>query len=170
MNSKNKGNSFERKISKKLSERFKDITGIENSFRRNADSGSYFGGSNQKRTESYDTSKATFGDIICPESFKFSPECKHYKTPPSFNSIVKQDVKSWDDWISQASQDSRNSSKEFLLIVKYNGVNEIVFSDKNIDDLDILFKYKSWWIYSLDAFLSKEDNFFFNIALAGPTV
>ena len=48
VNGKAKGNSYERKIANLLSARFKDYTGIDQSFRRNPDSGSYFGGQNQK--------------------------------------------------------------------------------------------------------------------------
>jgi len=80
VNGKQKGNSFERKIANLLSDRFKEHTGIESSFRRNPDSGSFFGGSNHSRTEKYDTEFAIFGDLICPKSFAYSVECKHYKT------------------------------------------------------------------------------------------
>lgn len=161
INGKNKGNSFERKIANLLSKRFSVRTGIEQSFIRNPDSGSFFGGSNQKRTNTHDLEMAVFGDLKCPKSFKFTIECKHYKSPPSFQSLVKGAVTQWDQWISQASQDSVNSGKKFLLIVKYNNVEEIVFTE---DELlpSALFKYKEKNVYRLVDILSLDDSIFFD--------
>ena len=81
VNSKQKGNTFERKIANYLSERFQTYIGVEKAWKRNTDSGSFFGGKNQSRTEQYLTEHQQFGDIISPESFKYVIECKHYKTP-----------------------------------------------------------------------------------------
>jgi hypothetical protein len=66
VNSKNKGNAFERKIAKNLSERFEAHTGLTDAFRRNLDSGSFFGASNQSRIEKHGTEHANFGDILTP--------------------------------------------------------------------------------------------------------
>lgn len=165
MNSKNKGNTFERKISKILSERFYARTGIENSFRRNIDSGSFFGGSNVRRASTYDTSKATFGDIVCPEGFQFNLECKHYKSPPSFATVLKQELAQWNTWLDQARQDSIQAGLQMLVIIKYNGVDEFVFVAQPIPDTPVLFTYKDVFAYSLKTFLSQDDNVFFpNIA------
>ena len=86
-NGKNKGSSFERKIANLLSDRFESKLGIKNGFRRNPDSGSFFGGSNKQRTQSYSLDYALFGDLICPRNFRFSIECKHYKTPPTLKAL-----------------------------------------------------------------------------------
>ena len=132
MKPKAKGNSFERKIANALSQRFESHTGIKQAFRRNIDSGSFFGGSNNKRVETHDTEKATFGDIICPSTFDFSLECKHYKSPPSFSLLVKQDCKDWDKWIQQADQDARNANKKMAIVIKYNNVDEIVILNESL--------------------------------------
>jgi hypothetical protein len=160
-NSKNKGNTFERKISKILSDRFKEITGLEQSFRRNIDSGSFFGGSNQSRAQTYDTTKATFGDIMCPEKFKFNLECKHYKTAPSFGIILKQENKQWDTWILQARQDCVNANQQMMLVIKYNGVDEFVFLEQTALDLEPIFNYKEFKAYALSDLLLLSDSFFF---------
>lgn len=160
MKPKAKGNSFERKIANLLSARFKEKTGIEKSFRRNADSGSFFGGSNVKRTEAYDTEKATFGDIITPASFAFSLECKHYKAPPSFSLIMKQDVKDWDKWIGQAGQDCISANKKMAIIIKYNNVDEFVIVTEP-HDLPVIIKYKEYSIVTLEAWLTLSDDKFF---------
>lgn len=170
VNGKQKGNGFERKIANTLSERFKEHTGLDQSFRRNIDSGSFFGGKNQQRTQTHDLSKASFGDIVTPEGFKFSVECKFYKTPPSFNSLLKQDIKQWDGWLEQATQDCKNSNQEMVLIIKYNNVEEIVLVEsgpfmvnvqKAGQSINIPLTYKQYSILTLSQFLSLPNELFF---------
>lgn len=160
INSKQKGNTFERKIAKRLSERFIETTGIENSFRRNIDSGSFFGGKNKVRTESYDMGKATLGDLVCPDWFKFTVECKHYKDPPSFNSILKQDNKKLDEWLGQARQDSEGSGKSPLVIAKFNNVPEMAFVEQDLWGDGAPITYKGFVIVLLDDLLGRGDEFF----------
>jgi hypothetical protein len=162
MNSKQKGNSFERKIANLLSERFKEKTGIEQSFRRNIDSGSFFGGKNQQRVQTHNLEKASFGDLVCPNNFVYSVECKHYKSPPSFNTVIKQDIKDWDDWIGQAKQDCVNSGKKLCIIVKYNNVEEIVILNECLVDIQQYMIYKDCWVITLKDFLSLKDQMYFN--------
>jgi len=161
VNGKNKGNSFERKIGNLLSARFKEYTGLETSFRRNADSGSFWGASNQARIKTHDTSKATFGDIICPENFLFSVECKFYQTSPSFHMILKREIKQWDLWIAQASQDAHNAGKHMLVIIKYNGIEEFVILNTLPENVKESFKYKDFFVLPLKLFLSLPDEYFF---------
>jgi hypothetical protein len=165
VNGKNKGSTFERKIANLLSERFEVVTGIKQGFRRNPDSGSFFGGSNKRRTETHDLDSANFGDLICPKSFKYSVECKHYKTAPSFAAIVKGKVAQWDGWISQAAQDAAGSSKEMLLIVKYNGVDEVAFLATPMLDLQLVMPYKQVFGYRLEDLLKLNNNIFFDTSI-----
>jgi len=161
VNGKSKGNSFERKIANLLSARFEPVTGISQAFRRNPDSGSFFGASNQKRKETHDLEHANFGDLICPKNFNFSVECKFYKTGPSFSSIVKGKITQWDDWIGQAKQDAVNSKKNMMLIVKYNGVDEIVFVEKQVTGSTLIITYKDVYGYRLDDYLQLNNQHFF---------
>lgn len=173
VNGKQKGNGFERKIANTLSERFKEHTGLEQSFRRNIDSGSFFGGKNQQRAQTHDLSKASFGDIVVPENFKFSIECKFYKDAPSFNSLLKQDIKQWDGWLKQASQDCKNLNQNMAVIIKYNNVEEIVLLEtamlkvlatQIILDLPVMLEYKEFSIVTLRQFLSLPNDVFFGPA------
>ena len=161
VNGKNKGSTFERKIANLLSDKFKNFLGIEKGFRRNPDSGSFFGGQNESRTEKYGTEFAIFGDLICPKSFIYSVECKHYKSPPSFQSFLNADIKEWDMWIKQAEQDSVKSSKKMLLIIKYNNVNEFIITDAKMENCRICFYYKNKFGYMLNDILSLDDSHFF---------
>ena len=159
-NSKDKGSNFERKIANTLSKKFESYLGIKTSFRRNPDSGSFFGGTNQQRTQSYSLDYAIFGDLICPKNFKYSIECKHYKSPPTFNSIINQDVPQWDKWLKQAAQDATNSNKISVLITKYNNVDEVVFLDTALPDIYHI-KYKNYHIHLLSDWLKLSDEQFF---------
>jgi len=159
INSKSKGNVYERKIANRLSERFAAHTGIEQSFRRDVTSGSFFGASNQKRLATHDAETATFGDIMAPETFRFSIECKHYKTPPTFTSLMKQEVKLLDDWIKQAKQDATNSGKQMLVIAKFNNVADFVIIEGN--DGDALMAYKGNSIVPLELWLTRPETYFF---------
>lgn len=159
-NGKAKGSSFERKIANMLSERFEERLGKKNSFRRNPDSGSFFGGSNSIRTESYNLDYAIFGDLICPRDFAYSIECKHYKTPPSLKSMINHNVTQWDQWLEQAERDARSSDRRFCLIVKYNNVDEMVFLKHDLPAYGC--RYKEYNIYRLDDWLKMPDQEFFN--------
>lgn len=162
VNGKNKGNTFERKIANLLSDRFAEHTGLAKAFRRNADSGSFFGGSNSNRTQTHDTEKATFGDIITPATFRFSIECKHYKDPPSFSMMMKQDCKMLDGWIKQAEQDAESSEKEFLIIMKFNLVDEVaVVKTLPPNTTAAVINYKGYFLIPLTQLLDNEDGFFF---------
>ncbi len=160
-NGKNKGNSFERKMANLLSARFEKFTGLKNSIRRNPDSGSFFGKTNQSRTETHSLDFAVFGDLIVPKNFNFSIECKHYKSPPSFQSVLHNDVTQWDKWLVQSNQDANSSGKKMLLIIKYNMVDEFVIVDEAIEGKKPDMLYKHYFIYNLDDFLLQDDNIFF---------
>lgn len=151
VNSKKKGNTFERTISNKLSELYESIINVKQGFRRNIDSGSFFGGKNQKRKDEYLDEHQHFGDIIPPDKFIYSIECKAYKTAPNFNVILKQECKQWDVWIEQAERDACNANKKPLLIVKYNNNEIMVFTkEKN----NSLLRYKNYYVTTFDIFFN----------------
>lgn len=163
VNGKQKGNSFERNIANMLCERFAPYTGIEKPFRRNPDSGSFFGGSNIARVDMYDTNWALYGDLICPKNFRFSVECKHYKEPPTLNSVVRGEVKQWDDWLAQARQDAKVSGKQMMLIIRYNRTDIFAFLNWKIDDRKPVIEYKGAYLYLLEDLLKNHpDQFFFD--------
>jgi hypothetical protein len=125
-----KGANFEREVAKIFSVRFRDYLGVEQGFLRNTTSGSVFGGKNSHRLDKVVEGRKDSGDILTPPGFRFSIECKHYKTPPSFGSIWKS-VGEWEGWLRQASLCGR---KAYMLIVKYNNVQELAFFGVNKPD------------------------------------
>lgn len=163
-NSKNKGNTFERKTANTLSERFAAHTGIEKSFRRNPDSGSFFGGGNKGRADTHDTDKASFGDIIAPKDFKFTIECKHYKTAPAMAAMIKQEYALYDKWIEQAENDASKGGTDSMIIVKFNNVPEFVILSNKFSHLRHFAVYKNYVLVSLEDCLKEPNEFFFNAA------
>lgn len=164
VNGKQKGNRFEREIANTFSKRFEVYTGKPQSFRRNADSGSFWGGKNKNRKETHDTDHALYGDIICPDNFCFTIECKNYKSPPSFMSFVGKNIKEWDDWIAQARQDAEESGKDFILIIKYNRVDTFCIIDEKFKDLLANFMfgcYYSTMLIRLEDLLASNEEMFF---------
>jgi len=160
VNGKAKGSSFERKIANALSARFENRLGIKNGFRRNPDSGSFFGGTNKARTESYSLDYAIFGDLICPRDFSYSVECKHYKTAPSFQSVLKHAVTQWDQWLAQACQDAEASARKMVLVVKYNNVEEMVFLHQPIAG-KYHGRYREYYVHTFVDWLNQSDDEFF---------
>lgn len=163
-NSKNKGNTFERKTANALSERFAPYTGIKTSFRRNPDSGSFFGGGNKSRAETHDTEKASFGDIIAPKNFNFTIECKHYKTAPTMSAMIKQEYALYDKWIEQAENDAAKGSTDMMIIIKFNNVPEFVILSNKFGHLRHFGRYKEYILVALDECLKEPDEFFFKTA------
>jgi hypothetical protein len=164
INSKNKGNTFERKIANVLSKRFSEITNIPNSFRRNPDSGSMFGGRNKIKVTTHDLDKACFGDIIGPANFRYNVECKHYRQAPSFASLlIDETVRDWDVWIAQATQDCLNSGGQLAIIVKYNNTKEIVILAVLPANVPCILTYKGHFVVPLERFLACPDAQFFRL-------
>jgi hypothetical protein len=159
VNGKQKGNTFERTIANLFSERFAGATGVEQAFRRNPDSGSFFGGSNLSRTETHNLDFAVYGDLIAPRNFRFSAELKFYKSAPTFDSLLKQKITEWDGWIAQCEQDCSASGKKFLLIVKYNRTE--VLAMVSAEEVTKGIPYKEYSVLPLSDLLEEPDDFFF---------
>jgi Holliday junction resolvase len=119
---KNKGKSFERDISKLLSE----IYGI--SFRRVPCSGSITGGSNAHVFDTLTPEQKLIcdGDIIVPEFLShISIECKSYKNI-SFNQFFDGKCKQLDTWIGQASATKKS---HWILLFKINNKGTYIVYD-----------------------------------------
>ncbi|QPX63122.1 putative holliday junction resolvase [Campylobacter phage F336] len=152
--SKSKGNTFERTVAKMLSDNYADVFNVAQSFQRNISSGSVFGGSNSYRGMNV-LNEHTFyaGDIICPSEFKYTIECKHYATAPSFNSLIIQECAQWDKWILQVEADCEISNKLPMLVVKYDNIKPFVFIKHNFGGF--IFKYKDYYVYNFEMFIKE---------------
>jgi len=163
INSKAKGDNFERKIANLLSDRFASYLKVKKGFLRNLGSGSRFGGKNARVAMMVADDAKVVGDIVTPKNFKFNIECKFYGNPPSFKSFLEQKITQWDKWIEQAKLDNKTSGKPYwVVIVKYNLVNPFCILPNTLNkDFSPILYYKDNMIITLDQFLSKPDDFYF---------
>lgn len=159
--SKQKGNAFERKIAKTFSDKFSERFNGKESFRRSVTSGASFGGSNSINAETMlEEHQIDIGDIMTPRQFKFTIECKHYKTPVSINGLFSNDKK-LDEWIEQSVLQAKLAKKDFLLIIKWNDVKEIVITPVKVESIENYHYYNKYYIYRLEDLLKLPDSFFF---------
>ena len=77
------------------------------------------------------------------------------------NSLVLQNCKMFDEWISQAEQDSTNSGKKFIIIAKFNNVAEIVIINELFGTLSSVINYKNYFVVNMEDFLKQNDEYFF---------
>jgi hypothetical protein len=155
INSKGKGNAFERDIVKLFKVLFED-----EGFERNAFSGSLYGGSNRHRMQGMNEehTSAVCGDIICPKDFPFSIECKAYKEL-DFHNIINGKCTTLDEWIEQAEDDAKASNKEMLVIIKINNKGKYVcthdlnYGPSTLGGMDTVLNYQGkFCFYSYDIF------------------
>lgn len=162
--SKDKGSGYERKIASMLSKRFLHIYNSEKSFITNSGSGARFGGKNASKLAVTSERHHLVGDITPPDNkFKFVIECKHYKSPVTFMSVVKGSLGQWDKWINQVDTDAKSSGKQPMLVVRYNLVPDIVILMDHVissEDLVSIINYKNRKVYLLSDVLKLEDEFF----------
>lgn len=116
--SKTKGNKFENDICKL----FNHLYGTEE-FSRTPNSGAMMGRSNWGKKQGLaENVKRTLGsDIIVPDWFRFSVECKHYADTPTYEAIIKAPGdKTLDHWLGETMYDSVNLNLHPMLIFKTN--------------------------------------------------
>lgn len=156
LNSKKKGNSFERDVAKLLSDRFKK------EFRRTFFSGAFTGGKNEERSETMteDQKLMVVGDIKVPSNFLFSIECK-----------ARKEAKFWDlfnasseffSWFKQAESDAVKVKKYPMIVVKYNNKDLICFVSVGFPKILPVFSIGFWNCFWLKDVLSLPDNQFFS--------
>ncbi len=115
--SKAKGNKFEYDVVKVLN----DVYSTEE-FSRTPNSGAMMGRSNWGKNQGLaENVKRTLGsDIIVPDWFKFSVECKHYKDKPNYSEIIKGPDTTLDHWLGESVYDAINLNLHSLLFFKTN--------------------------------------------------
>lgn len=120
---KAKGSGFEGQIAKKLSAALAPL-----SFIRTQGSGARVGGKNFEtigKLFGEDALKLFVGDVVPTNerdtglTFNFSVECKFYKTPDGFASLVSGTANIF-KWMDEAIEDAKKVNKIPLLIFKWN--------------------------------------------------
>jgi hypothetical protein len=106
VNSRQKGSSFERGISKLLNDTFNT-----DEFCRSPGSGAF------ATTHKLPEYLKIYGDLITPENFRFTIECKKGYNNINIYSLLDYSSKFW-EFLAQSEKDSKSSKKESMVIFK----------------------------------------------------
>lgn len=114
---KAKGNKFENDIVDFLNETYNTTE-----FHRTPNSGAMMGLSNWGKNKGLSKNvRRTLGsDLIVPDWFNFSVECKHYKDDPNYSQIIKGPDTKLDHWLAECLFDAINQDLHPLLFFKTN--------------------------------------------------
>lgn len=147
VNSRRKGNAFEREIAKILNARF-DTT----EFCRSPGSGAF------ATTHKLPQYMKVHGDLITPENFKFILECKSgYDI--TFEDIFKPKSDLY-KFIDQAKRDAKKANKDWLVIYKKTRHKPFVVTSKKYSLNTVVVINDEYYVYKLSDFLSLDvDNF-----------
>ena len=156
VNSRNKGNAFERKVCALLNHRFNT-----EDFCRSPGSGAF--ASTHKLPEHL----KIYGDLITPEKFRFAIECKKGYNKENLCSFFKPNSEIR-KFIKQVEKDAKYSKREPMIILKQDRNTIIVITrrlsygyvcDEPILETKLL--YKDYVICSLEELSRVEDEYFF---------
>lgn len=137
MNSKQKGNRFERKLVEILNKRFSLYLEKNGGkfIRNHTGSGAMVGKSNRDKNETLneEVKSVLAGDIIAPKGFKFHIECKSRKNFDLEN-IFNEKAEIF-DWIEQAKEDCNFSKLDgWIVAIFINYKKPIAIINHNIDN------------------------------------
>ena len=137
IDSKSKGNNFELKIAKLLTEQLSPLK-----FIRSPGSGARVGGANfHKFGDLYsdDTLNIFVGDVVCVNesevglTFNCNVECKSYKESDSITSLMSGSSKIF-DWMRESEIDATKTNKVAVVIFKFNRTQTFVASTELPDE------------------------------------
>ena len=149
INSRQKGNAFERKMVHRLNERFET-----KEFARTPGSGA-FATTHQNLPEHL----KIHGDLISPQDFKFVIECKSGYTV-EFDDPFKKNSE-LQDFINQAKRDADLAEKDWMVIYKKTRRTTIVIVGKSYPVHRRMEINGEYFVYPLEDFLRLENSHFF---------
>lgn len=118
INSRSKGNAFERKVCALLNDRFNT-----KEFARTPGSGAF------ATTHKLPDHLKIYGDLITPKNFRFVIECKKGYNKINLNSIFNHSSDLW-DFIKKAERDSEACGKPLIIIFQQDRQDILVISKK----------------------------------------
>ena len=147
INSRRKGNAFERKISSLLNERFET-----KEFCRSHGSGAF------ATTHVLPQHIKVHGDLITPEKFKFVVECKSGYSV-ELDDLYKPKSDFW-EFIKQAKRDGDAANKDWLMVYQKTRRKAIVVSNVKAP-LKHVELFGDCYMYSFEEFVKLPIDFFF---------
>lgn len=150
VNSKRKGAAFERKIAHVLNERFGTTE-----FCRTPGSGA-FGSTHQLPQH-----LIVHGDLITPQNFKYTIECKNgYDV--TFDDVFKKKSDLY-KFIAQAKNDAKRANRTWMVIYKKNRQKEIVIVGEPFLSLtNVVTIGSEYYVYLLKDVLSLPEGYWFS--------
>tara|TARA_R110002020_G_C16289313_1_gene772301 strand:+ start:1981 stop:2508 length:528 start_codon:yes stop_codon:yes gene_type:complete len=154
VNSRNKGQSFERKIATMLNNRFNT-----KEFCRSPGSGAF------ATTHNIPDHLKLHGDLLTPLDFKFCIECKKGYNKENILSLLNKRSDVW-KFIDQCEKDSKKCNKEPLVIFQQDRQKILAITrsntlNNNIKKIDIQRtgnkEYNNYSIYLFEDLLQDED-------------
>jgi hypothetical protein len=107
--------------------------------------------------------KVLTGDIVVPDTFRFSIECKHGYPAIDLHKILGSNSAKLDEFLDQAAKDARRIKKEALLFWKKDHFPWVIFiKKKNMKAPAYYYSYRNWYIISLETLFGLPDSFFFD--------
>lgn len=152
VNSRRKGNTFERQIAKVLNGRFGTTD-----FNRSPGSGAY------ATTHNLPAHLKIYGDLITPLGFRFVIECKSgYNL--ELDDPFKRNSDLW-SFIKQAQGDATAADRDWMVIYKKNNRTKLVITDVPLEVKQYLTlrdsKGKEYFVYDIKKVLELPDEVFF---------
>jgi hypothetical protein len=105
--SKSKGNRFEHEVAAHFNTVYET-----KAFARTPSSGAMVGQSNFAKRQGLEDHviNTLSSDLIVPQWFKYCVECKNYKEPPDFNTVLASGSTLLDGWLEEALRDATNTN------------------------------------------------------------
>lgn len=149
--SKSKGNNYEREVVGLLNELYN-----VDQFARTPGSGSLMGRTNwAKRVELNQNQKETLAsDIIVPDFFPYSVECKWYADSPNHSSVMKGYDADLNKWLAECCFDAINLQLIPMLFFKTNRKGTFIAVPSILKSV---LKYNSCTMYHDFMILSEEE-------------
>lgn len=152
INSRTKGNTFERKVCEILNERFNTTD-----FCRSPGSGAF------ATTHKLPEHMQVRGDLITPKDFAWTIECKKGYNKESVASIFNpnSEIRSF---ITQAESDAEKANKNFMIVFKQDNQNTIVIIKwieniiLNNDHVMFTINEKAYFMFRFEEFLKLNTN------------
>lgn len=152
VNSRSKGNTFERKICALLNDRFNTTE-----FCRSPGSGAF------ATTHSLPDYLKVYGDLITPKNFKHIIECKKGYNKVNINSIFNNSSELW-EFIKQSERDSQVSGKTSVIVYQQDRQPALIISRIGLfSRFSDTITFDQYEINLLEKILSLSDDYFFTL-------
>lgn len=152
VNSRSKGNTFERKICALLNDRFNTTE-----FCRSPGSGAF------ATTHSLPDYLKVYGDLITPKNFKHIIECKKGYNKVNINSIFNNSSELW-EFIKQSERDSQVSGKTSVIVYQQDRQPALIISRIGLfSRFSDTITFDQYEINLLDKILTLSDDYFFTL-------